>query len=99
MRTFSDLIDAILNNEIVHDIGQISKADLKLLNKAAKTGAISKGKGGEFPALKTVFAPKGFDFTGHRNAVVAFVNDIESGNTPSSNYLTHRWNYQEFISK
>lgn len=70
MRSFESAMIDILNNCPVTDIGQFDKPTLALLNKAAKMGAISKGKGGDFPAIKTVYVPVGFDFIAHRQEVI-----------------------------
>ena len=56
--------------ETVTDIGQLTKSDLYQLNKAVKRGWLSKGKGGPFPKLKTVYAYPEFDFEASRNAYV-----------------------------
>lgn len=97
MRTFAEIIDTILSCDIVCNIGQISKEDVRLLDKAAKAGAISKGKGGVFPAIKTVYAPVGFDFIAHRNAVVDLAMKAERGEISDIEYLTYRFNISEFI--
>ncbi len=87
-------LNRILDCNIIEDIGQFTDADRKFLNKAAKMGAISKGKGGEFPIIKTVYAPNGFDFEAHRAAVLNKVR-IMSG----MEYITHRFDYSQFITK
>jgi hypothetical protein len=56
--------------ETVTDVGQLSKSDLYQLNKYVKRGWLSRGKGGPFPILKTVYAHPGFDFTASRDAYV-----------------------------
>jgi hypothetical protein len=56
--------------ETVVDIGQLSRSDLYQLNKYVKRGWLSKGRGGPFPNLKTVYAHPGFDFTGDRERQV-----------------------------
>lgn len=48
--------------ETVTDIGQLSKPETYQLSKYVKRGWLSKGKGGPFPKLKTVYACPGFDF-------------------------------------
>ncbi len=50
------------------DIGQIDKPTKAALNRLVKQGYLSKGKGGPFPALKTVYAVSGFDFVADREA-------------------------------
>lgn len=56
--------------ETVTDIGQLSKADIYQLNKYVRKGWLSRGKGGPFPMLKTVYACPGFDFKASRRAHV-----------------------------
>lgn len=56
--------------ETVTDIGQLSKSELYQLNKHVKRGWLSKGKGGPFPLLKTVYAHPGFDFEASRKRYV-----------------------------
>ena len=51
----------------VVDIGQLSKDEIKTLNKYVRLGYLSKGKGGCFPAIKTVWGFPGFDFQKQRN--------------------------------
>ena len=50
----------------VTDIGQLTHEEKKALNKAVKQGYLDKGRGGPFPAPKTVYAVKGFDFATDR---------------------------------
>lgn len=50
----------------VTSIGQLSKAEIRELDTAVRKGWISKGKGGAFPILKTVYAHPGFDFAADR---------------------------------
>lgn len=52
--------------ETLPDIGQIDKPTKTALNRLVKKGLLSKGKGGPFPALKTVYAVSGFDFASDR---------------------------------
>jgi len=56
--------------ETVTDIGQLSKSDLYQLNKYVRKGWLSRGKGGPFPILKTVYAHHGFDFAASREQYV-----------------------------
>lgn len=55
----------------VTDIGQLSKSEIYQLNKYVKKGWLSRGKGGPFPILKTVYACPGFDFEASREQYVA----------------------------
>ena len=50
----------------VTDIGQLTPAEKRALNKYAKLGHLAKGKGGPFPTPKTVYAVPGFDFAADR---------------------------------
>ena len=54
--------------ETVTDIGQITHQQRLELNRAIRHGYLSKGKGGSFPALKTVYACPTFDFAADREA-------------------------------
>lgn len=56
--------------ETITDIGQLSQSDLYQLNKYVKRGWLSRGKGGPFPLLKTVYACPGFDFTASRDRYI-----------------------------
>lgn len=56
--------------ETVTDIGQLSKAEIYQLNKYVKKGWLSRGKGGPFPMLKTVYAHIDYDFDAARQAYV-----------------------------
>lgn len=56
--------------ETVTDIGQLSKSDLYQLNKYVRKGWLSRGKGGPFPILKTVYTCPGFDFAASRERYV-----------------------------
>ena len=52
--------------ETVADIGQLTAEDKNSLRQAVKSGLLSKGKGGGYPAIKTVYARPGYDFGGER---------------------------------
>ena len=97
MITFEDAISTILECRIIHDIGQFTNRDIKLLDEAVKHGMISKGKGGEFPKIKTVYAPIGFDFKKHRKAVINHVNKLSTGELPQIDWIKHKFNYSSFI--
>ena len=56
--------------ETVCNIGQLSKPEICQLNKYVKRGWLSKGKGGPFPMLKTMYAHPGFDFAADRKRYV-----------------------------
>lgn len=56
--------------ETVTDIGQLSKAEIYQLNKYVKRGWLSRGKGGPYPILKTVYAHPGFNFAASRERYV-----------------------------
>jgi hypothetical protein len=56
--------------ETVTDIGQLSKTEIDQLNKYVKRGWLSKGRGGAFPILKTVYAFSGYDFAAWRQRYV-----------------------------
>lgn len=52
--------------ETVTDIGQLTTQEKRELARAVKAGYLSKGKGGPYPVLKTVYAHPGFDFAADR---------------------------------
>lgn len=54
--------------ETVVDTGQLSKSEVYQLNKYVKRGWLSKGKGGPYPKLKTVYAVPTYDFEANRQA-------------------------------
>lgn len=56
--------------ETVCDIGQLSKSEIYQLNKYVRKGWLSRGRGGPFPILKTVYACPGFDFNASRERYV-----------------------------
>jgi hypothetical protein len=50
------------------DIGQFTHEEVLQLNRAVRHGYLSKGKGGPYSNLKTVYAVPGFDFAADRQA-------------------------------
>lgn len=58
--------------ETVTDIGQLTATERRELNAAVKHGWLSRGKGGPYPVLKTVWACPGFDFGASRRRYVAY---------------------------
>lgn len=56
--------------ETIVNIGQLTPQEQRELNAAVKRGYLSKGKGGPFPALKTMYAHPGFDFIADRQREV-----------------------------
>jgi hypothetical protein len=55
----------------VCDMGQFTHEEKLLLERAVRLGYLSKGKGGPYPLLKTVYAHPGFDFARDREKGVA----------------------------
>jgi len=53
-------------DETVTDTGQLTPKEQRELSKAVKNGVLSKGKGGPYPVVKTVYAARGFDFAAAR---------------------------------
>lgn len=53
------------------NLGQLSHQEKLQLERAVRHGLISKGTGGPFPKLKTVYAPIGFDFAQDRENGIA----------------------------
>lgn len=49
-------------------LGQLSHQEKLQLERAVRNGVLSKGRGGPFPKLKTVYAAVGFDFARDREA-------------------------------
>lgn len=68
--TIQDRINQALTDTLP-DIGQLDKPTLAALNKLVKQGYLSKGRGGPFPMLKTVYAVSGFDFDADREFHIA----------------------------
>lgn len=62
--------------DTITDIGQLSNDEIKILNKYVKLGYLSKGKGGCFPAIKTVWGYHGFDFQKQRNDAIENMRKI-----------------------
>jgi hypothetical protein len=48
------------------DIGQLTLQEKKELDSAVRKGYLSKGKGGPFPVIKTMYARPNFDFISDR---------------------------------
>lgn len=59
--------------QTVTNIGQLSQQERRTLATFVKRGHLSKGKGGPYPILKTVYAVAGFDFAAHRAAHVRYM--------------------------
>lgn len=65
----TDILTSIVKHALVKtvtDIGQLSHAEHLQLDRAVRYGILSKGKGGAFPCVKTVYAHPAFDFAGDR---------------------------------
>jgi len=59
--------------DVIVDIGQLTDADKKHLNKLVKNGLIQKGKGGPFLMIKTVYAPLWYDIEGQRKVDIKYL--------------------------
>lgn len=57
-------------------IGQFSDKERRELDRAVKKGWLSKGKGGPFPIIKTVYAHPGFDFSADRQSSIDEMMDL-----------------------
>lgn len=68
--TTQDWIDEATSGTVVN-IGQLDKPTVNALNRLVMQGVLAKGRGGPFPAIKTVYAIAGFDFAADREAHVA----------------------------
>jgi hypothetical protein len=62
--------------DTVTDIGQLTDEDRRVLNRYVKRGVLSKGKGGGYPMLKTVYACYGFDFAAQRQLYLDMFMEI-----------------------
>lgn len=82
-REYPPVVRRALTQSIV-DIGQLSKQDKRDLLKAMKAGVIVKGKGGPFPASKTVYAHPGYDFDAERARLIEEVRSGRNVRTPLS---------------
>lgn len=67
---FNDIVKRALVNTVT-DIGQLTHEEELDLEYAVRKGWLSKGKGGPFPILKTVYARPGFNFVANRDELVA----------------------------
>ena len=65
------ILDTVVN------IGQLSAAEIRQLDRAVERGWLSKGKGGPYPILKTVWAVRGFDFVADRQREIDFHMEID----------------------
>ena len=71
MSGFHPIVERALVETVVN-IGQLSREDCQELDKAVRKGWLSKGRGGPYPILKTVYAVPGFDFEADRQAHVDY---------------------------
>lgn len=62
--------------ETVTDIGQLTPVNKRELERAVRRGYLSKGRGGPYPAIKTVYALPGFDFAADRALIVAEMMEL-----------------------
>jgi hypothetical protein len=62
----------------VTDIGQLTREEQRELSKAVKNGLLSKGKGGPYPLLKTVYGRRGFDFAAARQLHIDYAMYLDS---------------------
>lgn len=68
------------------DLGQFTQHEKRELERAVRSGVLSKGRGGPYPKIKTVYARPGFDFARDRENGIAEVRraamwDIARGHT------------------
>ena len=52
--------------EVLCNIGQLSKSEIRALDFLVSMGWLNKGMGGFYPTLKMTYAPAGYDFAGER---------------------------------
>lgn len=62
--------------ETVCDIGQLTSREIRQLDKAVERGWLSKGKGGPYPIMKTMWALRGFDFAADRQREIDYHMEI-----------------------
>ena len=62
--------------DTITNIGQLSTEDIKVLDKYVRMGYLSKGEGGCFPVIKTVWGCPGFDFQKQMDNALAKWNRI-----------------------
>jgi hypothetical protein len=62
----------------VTDIGRLTPEEQRELSKAVKAGVLSKGKGGPYPVVKTVYARRGFDFAADRQLHIDYAMYLNS---------------------
>jgi hypothetical protein len=70
------ILTPIVTRALLHtvtNIGQLSRDEINQLERAIRHGILAKGKGGPYPALKTVYARFGFDFEQERREWVAYM--------------------------
>ena len=66
MQEKSSIVRRVIEEGPLTDIGQLSKAEKKELEKAVKKGLLKKGKGGPYPSLKTVYCVPVYNITEER---------------------------------
>lgn len=64
------IVQRVLSEKSVADIGQFSSDEKKALDRAVRDGILKKGKGGGYPKLKTVYSHPEFDIDGDRKRIV-----------------------------
>lgn len=67
---FTPIVERAMLHRIC-DLGQFTHAERLQVERAVRNGVLSKGKGGPYPKLKTVYAAVHFDFARDREAGVA----------------------------
>lgn len=67
---FTDIVKRALVHSVTN-LGQLTHEQKLELEYAVRKGWLSKGKGGPFPILKTVYARPGFNFASDREASIA----------------------------
>jgi hypothetical protein len=65
-------------DQTVRDIGQLTPEEQRELSKAVKHGVLSKGRGGPYPVVKTVYARRGFDFAAARQLHIDYAMSLDS---------------------
>jgi hypothetical protein len=71
---YPPIVQRALNEGHVTDVGQLTGEEAKALKVAVQNGVLKKGKGGGYPAVKTVYAHPDFDIKGHHAAELSKLN-------------------------
>ena len=71
---YSPIVQRALDEGHVTDLGQLTGEEARALKVAVQNRVLKKGKGGGYPAVKTVYARPDFDINGHHAAELSKLN-------------------------